>query len=563
MQNSSEFQYIAIDTIHESATNPRRTFDECKLGELAESIRTNGLIQPITVRPNSSGFEIVAGARRFRAAQLAELFSLPARIVDIDDAQALEWQLVENSQRVDVHPYEEAQGFQRLLDMPGYDVATLVEKSGKSPAHVYARLSLLQLIPAIAEAFSAERITASHANLLARLPQEAQANAYEQCWRKDWQDKEPHLLPAKQLSAWIQTNLYLSLCDAPFSKEDTTLNPVAGACVTCPRRSGFNTSLFVDVQGDQCLDAPCFHTKVNAHIDREVAARPELVQIEDGWRKPSEKRRDAVQRGHFREIEVTPDNQDAEPFAACAAAKPAIVVYGRRVGATLTVCTDKNCPVHDPRAAARRAGHPEPVMPPAPPAETEEEAEARRQQHELQRKEYEEEQERRAEEHRQQQERQEQEYEVEQARKEEQRKARGATFERILENAPATLNAAQLRVLLRAIVNLDPYTFADDLAEDIADENEARSAEEVLLATIDATADEKLTRFAIRLALSGHVGITREGELDFLTEAEAVFTVHTPKQAKAPRKQKQPTPIKPDAPTTKPKKSAAKKNIAA
>jgi len=97
MQNSSEFQYIAIDTIHESATNPRRTFDECKLGELAESIRSNGLIQPITVRPNSDGFEIVAGARRFRAAQLAELFSLPARIVDINDAQALEWQLVELS----------------------------------------------------------------------------------------------------------------------------------------------------------------------------------------------------------------------------------------------------------------------------------------------------------------------------------------------------------------------------------------------------------------------------------------------------------------------------------
>ena len=97
MQNSSEFQYIAIDTIHESATNPRRTFDESKLGELAESIRTNGLIQPVTVRPNSNGFEIVAGARRFRAAQLAELFSLPARIVDIDDAQALEWQLVELS----------------------------------------------------------------------------------------------------------------------------------------------------------------------------------------------------------------------------------------------------------------------------------------------------------------------------------------------------------------------------------------------------------------------------------------------------------------------------------
>jgi hypothetical protein len=98
---------------------------------------------------------------------------------------------------VDVHPYEEAQGFQRLLDLPGYDVATLVEKSGKSASHIYARLSLLQLIPEVAEAFTQERITASHANLIARLPQESQAEAFEQCWRKDWQDSEPHLLPAK------------------------------------------------------------------------------------------------------------------------------------------------------------------------------------------------------------------------------------------------------------------------------------------------------------------------------------------------------------------------------
>jgi len=97
MQSSNEFQFLAIDTIHESTTNPRRTFDEAKLRELAESIKHNGLIQPITVRRNNEGFEIVAGARRFRAAQLAELFSIPARIVEIHDAQALKWQLVELS----------------------------------------------------------------------------------------------------------------------------------------------------------------------------------------------------------------------------------------------------------------------------------------------------------------------------------------------------------------------------------------------------------------------------------------------------------------------------------
>jgi ParB family transcriptional regulator, chromosome partitioning protein len=110
-----------------------------------------------------------------------------------------------------------------LLDLPGYDVAALAEKSGKSTSHIYARLSLLQLIPEVAEAFTQERITASHANLIARLPQESQAEAFEQCWRKDWQDSEPHLLPAKHVSAWIQNNLYLSLADAPFDREDPRL----------------------------------------------------------------------------------------------------------------------------------------------------------------------------------------------------------------------------------------------------------------------------------------------------------------------------------------------------
>ncbi len=151
-------------------------------------------------------------------------------------------------------------------------------------------------------------------------------------------------------------------------------------------------------------------------------------------------------------------------------------------------------------------------------------------------------------------------YEAEQVRRDEQRTARDATFERILENAPETLNAAQLRVLLRAIVNLDPYTFADDLAEDIADVTDRSSAEEVLLATIDATADDKLTRFAIRLALSGHVGIPRENESDFLSEADAVFA--PARKDKAKKTKNAPVALsKPKTQTKKPK--TARKPIAA
>lgn len=559
MQDSSAFQYVAIDQIHESTTNPRQTFEQSKLEELAESIRQHGLIQPITVRPNSDGFEIVAGARRFRAAQLAELFSLPARIVELTDAAAMEWQLVENSQRVDVHPYEEAQGFQRLLDLPGYDVTALVLKSGKSASHIYARLSLLQLIPEVAQAFTEERITASHANLLARLPQEHQAAAFENCWRKDWQDREAHLLPAKHLSGWIQANLYLNLAEAPFDREDTTLKPEAGACVSCPRRSGFNTSLFADVQGDQCLDAPCFQAKVTAHIDRQLAARPELVSIETAWRAPKEQRPGALQKHQYRELDV-PDNLDAEQ--PCAHTRPAIIVFGKHAGRTQTVCVEPDCPVHNPREAARVAADPPPTLTPAPEQETEAEAAQRQAEHEQRMAEYRAEQERREEERKAEFERQQKEYEAEQATREEQRKTRVATFERIIEHAPASFTAPQMRVFLRLLIEMEPYSYLEDVAAHFAqgDENTQQSDEEIVLAALEGTADEKLTGLALRIVLSDHVGIPHESQPDVLTEAEQVFAPAKPRASKP--KANAPGKVKPAMVKSPPKKEAARKKAA-
>ena len=204
-------------------------------------------------------------------------------------------------------------------------------------------------------------------------------------------------------------------------------------------------------------------------------------------------------------------------------------------------------------------------MAPAAEQETPKEAAQREAEYEQRRREHQAEQDRLAEERRHQFEREEQEREAGQERRDQLRKQREATFERILENAPEAFTADQLRVSLRAIANLTPYTFADDLAEDIADENEQRSAEEVLLSTIDNTADDKLSRFALRLALSGHVGIPREGEFDCLTEAEAVSAPNQPKKNNSSRKAKKPTPIKASeaTPTPKQKKTAAKKQITA
>ncbi|MFC6647182.1 ParB/RepB/Spo0J family partition protein [Granulicella cerasi] len=550
MQDSSPFQFIAIDHIDESTTNPRQTFDATKLDELATSIIMNGVIQPIVVRPHANRFEVVAGARRFRASVIAEQFSIPARVVELNDAQAVEWQLVENSQREDVHPYEEAQGFQRLLDMPGYDVAAIALKSGKSASHIYARLSLLQLIPEVAKAFVEERITASHANLIARLQQEHQADAFANCWRKDWKDEEAHLLPAKHLSAWIQSNLYLDLEAAPFDKDDPTLNPSAGSCFACPRRSGYNTSLFADVQGDQCLDAACFQGKITAHLDRELAARPELVQIETAWRNPKDQRPGALNRNDYRELPDA-DNPDAEP--PCAHAKPALIVFGKGIGRTVMVCLEPECSVHSnqPEYDDEEEIAAAPAMPPAPEEETEEEAAQRIVEHEQRVAEYEAEETRKREERKAAVERLEQEREAERVQRERHLKARAATFERILANAPEAFNAAQLRTILSLLIHLDPYDYLDKVMAFYTkeDENTEQSVEQIVSSVLGATPDEKLTSFALRLLLSDHVAIPQEDQPDLLAEAEQIFA---PEQLKTAKPKK--------APTTKPAliKAAAK-----
>lgn len=303
---------------------------------------------------------------------------------------------------------------------------------------------------------------------------------------------------------------------------------------------------------------------MEAHIEREIATRPELIQIENGWRSPKEQKPGAVQRGHFREIDAAPENPDAEPVPPCAASKPAIVVYGKRVGTTITVCTDNNCLVHDPRAAARHAAmQNQSNETPEPEGMTEPDSaiynEERSAEEKQQRQERQQEQECREEERREDFQRQQEEYEAERNRRAELLNARVTTFNRILDNAPAMFTTAQLRVFLRALISLDPYTFADDVAKHLAgdDDNDQRTAEEILLSTIDGLPDDKLTGFALRLALTGHTDIPREGEFDFLTEAEIAFLIPPAKTVKT-KAEKKPTPTK------KPqKKATAKKKIAA
>src|SRR5579859_345668 len=117
----SSIQDIPLAKIRESKTNPRRFFDEAKLAELADNIKQHGVLQPILLRPLPDGeagtYELVAGTRRYRASQLAKRESIPATVRELTDAHALELQVIENVQRVDVHPLDEAQGYAALIEL--------------------------------------------------------------------------------------------------------------------------------------------------------------------------------------------------------------------------------------------------------------------------------------------------------------------------------------------------------------------------------------------------------------------------------------------------------------
>jgi ParB family chromosome partitioning protein len=168
---------IPIDRIHPNPDQPRRHFAPEALEELAASIRTRGVIQPLIVRPDPArpeAFQIVAGERRWRAAQLARLHELPVLLRELDDTQVLEIAIIENIQRADLNALEEAQAFQQLMQRFGHTQERLAEALGKSRSHIANLLRLLQLPAEVQELLREGRLTAGHARALVTAPDAAE-----------------------------------------------------------------------------------------------------------------------------------------------------------------------------------------------------------------------------------------------------------------------------------------------------------------------------------------------------------------------------------------------------
>jgi ParB family chromosome partitioning protein len=160
---------VPISSLIRNKYQPRKKFDELSLEELTNSIRERGIIQPIIVRPSAeeeNKFEIIAGERRWQAAQYAGLHTVPVIVINVDNLKSLEFAIVENVQRKDLNPIEEAEGYKRLIDEFGYDQDKVSKFIGKSRAHISNCLRLLTLPKEIIELIIDEKLSQGHAKIL-------------------------------------------------------------------------------------------------------------------------------------------------------------------------------------------------------------------------------------------------------------------------------------------------------------------------------------------------------------------------------------------------------------
>ena len=348
-------QDIPLSRIQESKTNPRRQFDERRLAELADNIRLHGVLQPILVRPLPGGgaesYELVAGARRYRASKLANRESIPATIRELTDPQCLELQLIENLQRADVHELDEARGYAVLMQMQPetYTVETIAEKIGRSEKYVYTRLQLTHLIEEVQQAFYNGKLSVAHAFEIARLQPDDQKRALRECFPAQrtaaaiLKDHKAEAVTVRQLREWVEREIHLDLTNAPFDPQDEALLPATGSCAKCPKRTGNNPLLFPEVrQKSICTDQACYRRKVDAFVQirvkpLEVAGeKPLRVSHSPAW-QAQHRNPDVLYEGHYR---------TAQKKAECPQTKPAVVIDGPDAGRLLHVCRDEKCPVH-------------------------------------------------------------------------------------------------------------------------------------------------------------------------------------------------------------------------
>jgi len=269
-------QSISLAQLRESPFNPRKHYDEAGLNELAASITDRGILQPLLVRSiedEKTPYEIVAGHRRFRAARIAKLASVPVIVRAFTDHDVRQIQLIENAQRIDLAPLEEAEAYAALRDL-GLSTRDIAQGVRKKPSYVAARLTLNTLPAKVKAELAAGVLTVEHAELIGLIPdpqlQEQALKAFivEHFIEANSPKTAKGVIPLAKARRIVETEFMTVLSAAPFDTEDPTLSPL-GACSTCPLRSGNDRDLFGHVQGKNvCTNLADYRLKIDTHLKR-------------------------------------------------------------------------------------------------------------------------------------------------------------------------------------------------------------------------------------------------------------------------------------------------------
>lgn len=275
-----EVKNLLLSDITPNPRNPRKTFDADGIAELSRSIQENGLIQPITVRKTPKGsefkYEIVCGERRYRASLLAGLESIEAVVKDIDDDKAYFCMVIENLQRQDVDPLEEASAINYLYRQGKYKVAEIAKLIGKSSSFVVSRIQLDAIIDEFGTLLRNKTLGIIHLLEICKLKKEQQKQLYASCFQPEHIERWPQkILKMEMLADLIDEYVMNTLDKAKFNPEDTTLTSCLkvsenGSCVGCKLCTATHPKRFTDTERARCMKRELFNAKNQEHVIRQA-----------------------------------------------------------------------------------------------------------------------------------------------------------------------------------------------------------------------------------------------------------------------------------------------------
>lgn len=287
----SEFKLLAIGQIKPDPNQPRKFYEESAMNELIDSVKQKGILQPILVRPKGKSHLLVCGERRYRAAKEAGLTEIPAVIRELTDEEALELQIIENLQRKDVHPMEEAVAFKSLSEK--FSIEEIAMRVGKSASFVAKRIKLTDLVKDAQDIFFMGKMDMSDAIKLAKLDPRDQDEIIKERAPKNWRNSKQdwHLGNIE----WMIREKEQDLAGAVFKANDKNLYPEAGACNVCPHNSANHPLLFDDQKKRICARPVCFEIKTQRALKlkfEKVAADPsKICVVLDSYLTDDEKKR--------------------------------------------------------------------------------------------------------------------------------------------------------------------------------------------------------------------------------------------------------------------------------